>query len=212
MRIAIVRHGQTNWNKERRIQGQTDVPLNEVGRQQSARAAEVLAAQTRFTSEAKPMIVSSPLKRTRETAAIIHGKLTSAGLNLGAQTGLEGSGGLEEPEIELDEELVERYFGAAEGLPVDEAKKTWPNLEVPDAESRDELAERSAKALSDFVQFAPGMIVVSHGAWIRAGLKRLTGADIPRVLNGEVWILEAHGDGENLKFTAESLGPETEER
>ena len=67
-------------------------------------------------------------------------------------------------------------------------------LRFPDAEPLDDLANRAAAALRQYVVEAPGSILVSHGAWIRAGLARITGDDVPRVLNGEVWILHAYED------------------
>lgn len=72
-RFIIFRHGQTDWNIERRIMGKRDIPLNDVGRKQ----AEKLAL--RFTTEQINVFYSSPLKRAKETANIVaskHGKQT----------------------------------------------------------------------------------------------------------------------------------------
>ena len=63
--FALVRHGQTDWNAERRLQGATDIPLNDVGRGQARDAVGVLAA---YEWDA---IVSSPLSRAAETADLI---------------------------------------------------------------------------------------------------------------------------------------------
>ena len=66
MKFYIIRHGQTNWNKEGRIQGKTDIELNEKGIEQAKEARKIL--------ENYPidMIVASPLKRARKTAEIIN--------------------------------------------------------------------------------------------------------------------------------------------
>ena len=64
-RLVLWRHGRTEWNAQHRFQGQTDVPLDEVGQAQAHRAAEVLARLEPTT------IVASDLLRTRQTAAAL---------------------------------------------------------------------------------------------------------------------------------------------
>ena len=90
MKIYLIRHGETDWNKLRRLQGQADIPLNEFGRQ--------LARETEPTLRDVPFdrIYTSPLKRARETA-----ELVTAGRNLPI---------IEEPR------LKEMGFGEFEGL------------------------------------------------------------------------------------------------
>lgn len=89
MKLYIVRHGETNWNKERKIQGQVDIPLNEFGRK--------LAVKTQAGLSHIPFAVcfTSPLGRAKETAAII----------------LDGK---DVPIIE-DQRIVEMAFGIYEG-------------------------------------------------------------------------------------------------
>ncbi|MGO3734906.1 MAG: histidine phosphatase family protein [Canibacter sp.] len=193
--IAIVRHGETDWNSERRIQGQTEVPLNREGRRQAADAAVTLSEATaHFTAGSSwRTLTASPLGRAQQTAAIIAENLERDALSNNS--------------IATDAAIIERDFGSAEGLPVTEAFETWPGLEVPDAEPLDDLANRAAAALRQYVVEAPGSILVSHGAWIRAGLARITGDDVPRVLNGEVWILHAYEDtAGRWVFETESFG------
>ncbi|PRI12599.1 histidine phosphatase family protein [Leucobacter massiliensis] len=165
--IAVVRHGETDWNIGRRIQGRTEVPLNERGRAQAREAAGLLA-----TAGAWRGIVASPLGRAAETARII-----------AAELGLAGP--------VLDPELLERDFGPAEGLLVPEAHERWPGLRVPGAESLETLAERGSRALLRHLREQPDTIVVAHGALIRAALTVLGGEPAPRILNGEAWLLEA---------------------
>ena len=89
--FALVRHGQTDWNAERRLQGATDIPLNDVGREQAREAVATLAD---YQWDA---IVSSPLSRAAETADLI-----AEGLGLTVARRIP--------------ELIERSFGPAEGL------------------------------------------------------------------------------------------------
>lgn len=171
--IAIVRHGETDWNRARRIQGRTEVPLNAIGRLQAAATGRLLAsAELRERWGAWTGLRSSPLGRAIETARII-----------GPQLGMA-----DEPHI--DDRLWERDFGPAEGLPVEEVHARWPGLSIPGSESLEALARRTADAFDRLLAEAPGSIVVAHGAMIRAGLSHLTGTEIPRVLNGEVWLLQ----------------------
>lgn len=197
--IAVVRHGETDWNSQRRIQGQTEVPLNAAGHRQATTAAKVLrrAAASFDASFVWRTLTASPLGRAQETATMIANNLTGGG----AIT-----------DVATDVAIIERDFGSAEGLPVTEAYETWPGLEVPDAEPLDKLANRAAAALRQYVLDAPGTVLVSHGAWIRAGLAHLTESDVPRVLNGEVWILRAFEDDANgWTFKTESFGRGTED-
>ena len=178
--IALVRHGETDWNINRRLQGRTDIPLNETGQAQARAAAELLR-------EYRPdwaTVVSSPLGRAVETSQIIGSAL-----------------GLAEPSI--DEALIERHFGEAEGLLVADAQARWPELNVPGAESTAEVATRSAKAFARLLAAAPDAVVVAHGAMLRLGLTELCQTEIPRVLNAEVWLLTESTDGPPI---ARSLG------
>ncbi len=163
--IVVVRHGETDWNIGRRIQGRTDIPLNERGRAQAGEIAELLADSGPWSR-----VLASPLDRARTTGSIIAEHL-----------------GLPHPEVVAD--LIERDFGSAEGVLVDDASARWPGLEVDDAEGLDALARRGADAFARALQDAPGSIVVAHGALIRSALTRLGGAPAPRILNGEAWLI-----------------------
>jgi broad specificity phosphatase PhoE len=94
MRILLVRHGQTDWNVEKRAQGHTDIPLNAMGIEQSVRTAKALA------NEGIKKVLSSDLKRASETARTI----------------AESIGG----QLEIDPALREQSFGEWEGAPYPE--------------------------------------------------------------------------------------------
>ncbi|WP_345941177.1 histidine phosphatase family protein [Microbacterium sp. Se63.02b] len=122
--LTLVRHGQTDWNLARRIQGSTDIPLNATGREDAARAAEQLATSTHHA------VYTSPLLRARETAEIIADRL-----------GLEVAG--------VVPDIREREFGEGEGMLVEDyigAYGDW-HAEVAGAETLQQVGERAIAAL-----------------------------------------------------------------
>lgn len=143
--LYLVRHGETDWNAQRRIQGSTDIPLNDVGRRQAAAAAELLARR-RFDA-----VVASPLSRAAETGAIIAERLA-----LPAPTTYPG--------------LAERSYGEAEGLTDTEVTARYPHDDIPGRESRAALLARITETLGEIaVRFDGGVVVVAtHGAVIRS--------------------------------------------
>lgn len=164
-RIVLWRHGRTQWNVEGRVQGQTDVPLDDEGRRQARAAAPRLA-------ELRPdRLVTSDLVRARATAEAL--------VDL---TGLE-------PEV--DPRLREVSFGEREGLTVREAWERWPTemrstaedtgLRVPGSETYEEAGARVAAVLHELAgSLTDGQtaVVVSHGASIRTGACAFVG--LPR--------------------------------
>jgi uncharacterized phosphatase len=146
--LYLVRHGETEWNRQRRIQGLTDIPLNDTGREQ-ARLTGTLLTRRPITR-----VVTSPLGRARETAQIIAAQL-----------------GLGEPE--LRDAFVERNYGEAEGLDFHEIDVRYPaGVEVPGREEREDVAARVIPALQALAAEYSGeaIVVVSHGGAIRAAL------------------------------------------
>lgn len=146
--LYLVRHGETDWNRQRRIQGSTDIPLNDAGREQARETGRALGRRP-FDG-----IFSSPLGRALETARIIAGEV-----------------GLPDPAV-IDA-LVERNYGEAEGMGFDEIERRWPDrTAVPGQESREQVVERVLPALRDLARAHPGrsLIVVSHGGAIRSVL------------------------------------------
>ncbi|UYN84289.1 MAG: histidine phosphatase family protein [Microcella sp.] len=171
--FALVRHGETDWNRERRIQGSTDIPLNDTGREQ-ARATGALLASRRWNA-----LVASPLSRAAETARLI-----------GEHVGLS--------EPELEPRLVERDYGAAEGLTGSEIDARYPDgAEVPGREPREAVAVRAVDALHDLAARHPGeaVIVVAHGGVIRSVLESVEpGRHRGMITNGSVHSFR-HADG-----------------
>ncbi len=152
MVLALIRHGQTDWNLAERMQGRTDIPLNDTGREQALAAASALAG------ESWHVVVSSPLLRARETAEIIAAHL---GVPLGASY----------------DELVEQNFGVAEGTHVAELDTRWPNRDFEGKEPDEEVGPRGIRGLERIARDHDGarVLAVAHGTLIRHTLAAITG-------------------------------------
>ncbi|QEO10594.1 histidine phosphatase family protein [Protaetiibacter larvae] len=172
MTLAFIRHGQTDWNRDGRLQGSSDVPLNETGREQ-ARAAERMLTDWPWDA-----VVSSPLSRARETAQIIADGL---GLPLGPAY----------------PELVERDYGPLEGLPDTEMMARYPDRAYPGAEPLDEVVERCLAGMARIDADFPdqNVVIVCHGTIMKYTLIRLTGHRVEAILNGTVSAIERDADG-----------------
>jgi uncharacterized phosphatase len=177
--LYLVRHGETEWNRQRRIQGLTDIPLNDTGREQ-ARVTGMLLTRRPITR-----VIASPLGRARETAQIITAQL-----------------GLGEPE--LRDAFVERNYGAAEGFDFHEIDVRYPpGVEVPGRESREDVAARVIPALQMLAVDYQGeaIVVVSHGGAIRAALMVAEpNRGFGPITNGSVHSF--HVDGADLRLVA----------
>lgn len=154
--VVLWRHGRTEWNVAGRVQGQSDIPLDDVGREQAREAAARLAALEPYR------IVSSDLQRAAETAHIL--------------------GGLTRTEVELDSRFREMNFGGREGLTWDEAWERFPEgmrawvdgdeTKIPGGETHRQAGERFAAALTEVLDDLPDggvLVVVAHGAVLRTG-------------------------------------------
>ncbi|AQQ53342.1 histidine phosphatase family protein [Planococcus lenghuensis] len=152
--IYLIRHGETDWNAMERIQGQTDIPLNETGKRQAAASASHLK-----TADWDVMI-TSPLARTKETAEIIN-----AELNL--------------PLYEM-ENFVERGFGQAEGMTLADRAAIFPDRIYPGQEEWADLTRRVLDGLAEIRQNFPdrNVLLVSHGGVINALLSELSNGEI----------------------------------
>lgn len=154
MQLALIRHGQTDWNLRGLMQGRTDIPLNDTGRAQAEAAAALI------DRAGWDLIVSSTLGRARETAAIL-----ARGLGLP----VEGE----------YHDLVEQDFGAAEGTLVSEIDVRWPGRAFEGKEPEDEVGPRGVRALERIAVDHAGarVLAVAHGTLIRHVLGELTGHD-----------------------------------
>ncbi|WP_150956270.1 histidine phosphatase family protein [Microbacterium testaceum] len=162
--LTLVRHGETAWNYEGRIQGSTDIPLNDTGRVQARGIAETLAAEY---AGREVVVVSSDLGRAAETADIIAAAL-------GTEVSRRFPG------------LQERSYGEAEGMDAPTFYDTygpWHAADVPGAETWPVVRERALAALAEAVASAPDgvdVIAVAHGALIREVIMFATDGEFPR--------------------------------
>ena len=159
--IGLLRHGQTNWNIDFRLQGVTDIPLNETGIAQAKLAGQVLAKSAGLAWQ---KILSSPLSRARDTAVMV-----------GVALGIEN--------VEIEALLLERSFGEAEGLSHEEWRLKYPDTNhVPGGESVDQLEARSWVLLRHLQENYAGqrVLTVSHGALIRTLLRLVSAGTYPR--------------------------------
>jgi broad specificity phosphatase PhoE len=167
--ILLARHGETDWNVDRRVQGHSDTPLNDTGRAQARALGHELA------DEQIDAVYSSDLIRAHETARTV-----------AEPRGLD---------VTAIRDLRERHFGTWEGLTDDEifarfkptADSSWG-----DGETREEMAERVLAALHRIAATHPEsrVLVVSHGGPLRAVLTHCGVDGVGRIENCHVVRVE----------------------
>lgn len=154
MKLYLIRHGQTDWNIQGKIQGSHDIPLNETGRKQAESVAKGM--------ESRPVarIFSSTLKRAAETA--------------------EEIARIQEVEITYMKELIEVEFGKWEGLTWDEIQREYPaeferwslnpvDVAPPGGETQTQVMKRCVSVVEEILKRTNGRedtAIVSHGATI----------------------------------------------
>ncbi|OBG86131.1 histidine phosphatase [Mycobacterium sp. E802] len=170
-RLVLLRHGQTEYNAGSRMQGQLDTDLSELGRDQAAAAADVLAKRQPL------LIVSSDLRRALDTA-----------VTLGDRAGIP---------VQVDKRLRETHLGDWQGLTHQEVDATAPGARLAwrdDArwaphggESRVDVAERSIPVVAELVAGQPEwgldgsdrpVVLVAHGGLIAALTAGLLGLPV----------------------------------
>jgi probable phosphoglycerate mutase len=165
--LALVRHGQTDWNAAGRLQGHTDVPLNSLGRQQANDAGASLSAR------GWDVLVSSPLGRAVETAQII-----------GSRVGLDLA--------ETVPELLERDYRGIEGTVLRGMDRPEIDELMRQAEPEADVAVRGIAGLQALLRSYPeqNIIAVAHGTILRLTLNVLHGTPRDYILNGETVELD----------------------
>ncbi len=148
MLIGLIRHGLTDWNAEGRIQGQSDIPLNDEGRKQ----AEMLGDRLLQETYRWDYCITSSLSRAAETGKIIAAKL-----------------GI--PLLEPDDRIRERAYGQVEGMTAAQREEKWGkdwNLLPLGQESDEQLQARALAFMEEIAAFYPdkNILVISHGGFL----------------------------------------------
>jgi probable phosphoglycerate mutase len=190
LRLLLIRHGETEWNSLRRIQGRLDIPLNEVGRGQARAVAKRLGATP------VAAVYTSDLARSSQTAEPI-----AAACGVAAR---------------VDLRLRERHFGRLQGCYYEELQKSDPerhrrmqardlDFDLDGGETLPDLHRRVIEALDDIAARHPEgtVVVVTHGGVLDCAYRLATGLalDAPRtygLFNASVNTLEVDGGGYRL--------------
>ncbi|KAI3452050.1 hypothetical protein Pfo_008715 [Paulownia fortunei] len=201
--IIVIRHGETEWNADHRIQGHLDVDLNGVGRQQAVAVADRLSREPKISA-----VYSSDLKRAFDTAEIIAKSCRVL-------------------EVTKDPDLRERHLGDLQGVVFHETAKVNPEAhkafvsnrddqEIPGGgESFNQLYERCTLALQRIAKKHRGerVVVVSHGGTIRALHRRAsphrrstgkvlnTSVNVFHLSDEDEWSIKSWGDVSHLNQT-----------
>ncbi|MEZ0171875.1 histidine phosphatase family protein [Microvirga sp. TS319] len=175
--IYFIRHGETDWNLEGRLQGQKDIPLNDLGRVQAEEAGRRLQSIRPHYEDLA--YVASPMRRTRETMEILRGAI-----------------GLQPQGYRLEERLVEITFGAWEGMTWKEVRKAEPQLAAlreqdkwnyappGGGESYAMLVDRIRPVLDDLTR---DTVIVAHGGVARAFLSICCGISSRQAASMDIW-------------------------
>ena len=177
--LFFIRHGETDWNREGRLQGQRDVELNALGRRQSVAAGQRLARLLagRGLDPADLDFVASPLSRTCDTMVLLREAL-----------------GLDAEPFRRDDQVLELSFGTWEGL-------TWPEIKRVDPAAAEErrrdrwcfvppggesYAMLKSRVTPWLCGLAENAVVVAHGGVARVLLHMVTGLATARAPTAEI--------------------------
>lgn len=152
--LLLIRHGQTDWNKAGKMQGQVDIPLNATGIEQAHYTGQKLQDE----GYSFDVLVSSPFSRAFETARLV-----------GSYLGLEVE--------KTYDDLKERAYGDAEGAQLTFEQSRTVYEDFAGVESEEELFNRTVRVLRQIVKDYPGkrVIAVAHGSVIRRALSAAQG-------------------------------------
>lgn len=198
-RVYLLRHGQTDWNVQGRLQGSSNTELNDTGREQARRAARSLAA----VIDPGVWVASSPLSRAAETASIVS-----------AQWGAQ---------VHTDARLAERDYGPWEGLSAAEREqfdplqhKEWREGREPEYEGYENHASvgaRMSAAVTEWAAQTDGdVLIVTHGSSARMGLLALLGLEVAgrRIgnLDNAAWSRLVQPEGGGWSLDRHNIGAE----
>lgn len=183
--IYLTRHGETEWNIEKRLQGRGDSPLTENGIQ---RAKEL---RDRIKNIDIDVIYSSPIKRALNTANILRGNKNI--------------------DIVTDDRLMEMCFGDYEGKKIDIIQKENPNWDIklimqgnveicaPNGENLKEVRERISKLMNKIIaeNIGKSILIVTHGITLKALMYYFKDEDVNSEVMGQATLTKINIDEKN---------------
>ncbi|MCT1430892.1 histidine phosphatase family protein [Brachybacterium muris] len=177
--FGLVRHGQTEYNRQSLFQGSSDIPLNDVGIEQAHRALDHLPDVD------WDVVITSPMKRAEQTGRII---AEDHGIPFG----------------EPVPDLREIDWGQAEGVDVDEAEQRWPGRSFPGREDHQEVADRGYDSLEKLEELYRGknVLVVAHGTIIRFILSGIAERALDSIPNGTLSLVRLEGTEWSVEMIA----------
>lgn len=169
--ITLIRHGRTSYNAQQRLQGQVDIPLDEVGQwqvRQTAAELKKLYVDSEHATK-NQLVIASPLTRAHQSAHAFADLINH--------------------DVHTDDRVQERSFGRLEGISVQEMQERWPedfeswrNFGDGDlkhgAEPKPQVGKRGSEAVDEWahkVNSDTELFVFSHGAWINQTVQKLMG-------------------------------------
>ncbi|WP_246027781.1 histidine phosphatase family protein [Paenibacillus xylaniclasticus] len=176
--MGLIRHGQTSWNALGKIQGQTDIPLNEEGIRQAQTLANRIASEDRRWDA----VVSSDLRRAEETARII---AETVGIS----------------QLASDPRLRERYFGEIEGTTAADRLLRWGDewpIEAAGVENEESVIARASSFIEQWKSEHQdiSLLVVSHGNFMASMLPLMcSSAPDEHIGNLSYSILQLNDEG-----------------
>ncbi|WP_024615925.1 histidine phosphatase family protein [Clostridium sp. Ade.TY] len=192
--IYLTRHGQTEWNIEKRLQGHGNSPLTDAG----IKRAEELSK--RLKDIKIECIYTSPIERAYKTASILKGN--------------------KEIELITHDGLKEMNFGDFEGKITEEVMQENPdwdinlimqgNLEMraPNGETLAEVRERVSKAMDEIIKDNDGksILIVAHGITLKAIMNYFKDKDVNSEVMGQATLTKVNIDGENFEIEFKNDG------
>ena len=187
MTIYLIRHGETDWNRQNKLQGTEDIELNETGIAQSFECAVALRGVP------ADCILSSPLKRATVTAEIISGY----------------TGGIP---VTVEQDLTERDFGVLAGMELKDRQALLGYGDDPRMEPFDRLSDRLLRVLRRYIaeKKYECILAVSHGGAINAILSVLSGGKIGtgKTILKNVCISKLNADGGSIDIEFYNVTPD----
>lgn len=187
MKAFLIRHGITDWNLEKRVQGREDIELNEVGRKQAQYCADCLAKAS------FDCIVSSPLSRAKETAQII-------------------AKDHEGVEMRVMDAFIERDFGTYSGTQVNkgEIMHLGEKRDDSEIEPKPVVAKRALLGLSELAKDFPNgnVCVITHGGVINAVLGELSDYRLQHLFLDNVFVTGLKEENGTFKILDYNVSPE----